>query len=225
MPIRDIQERLNYLGYDVGPVDGIYGHRTEAAIMHALHTLSPVHKFKPLPMRVIPIASMPAATMQRIIVHWSAGSYVMSTDAYEHYHFCVEGEPLRVVRGKHSVKDNEQITGAYAAHVRGINTGSIGVSLMCMAGAKEKPFSYGKFPMKREQWHLAAQAVADLCERYAIEVTDTTVLTHAEVQSNLGVMQRNKWDCTRLPFNLSLKGAKPVGDNFRNLVRQALKRR
>jgi len=94
---------------------------------------------------------------------------------------------------------------------------------MCsMGGAVEAPFSAGKYPMPHEQWDAMTSAVADLCRRYSITVTDKTVLSHAEVQNNLGIAQRGKWDFTRLAFDPTVVGAKACGDKMRAEVRAKL---
>lgn len=91
-----------------------------------------------------------------------------------------------------------------------------------MGGAIESPFSAGKYPMTREQWDAMISTVADLCRRYGIPVTDKTVISHAEVQNNLGLQQRGKWDFTRLAFDPSIFGAKACGDKMRAEVRAKL---
>lgn len=230
MSLRDVQRKLNKLGFPVGDADGIYGRRTEAAILKALNELSlhvkPEVQFSAIPdpddFRVVPKNWMPNVAMDRIILHWSAGAYKMSKASYEHYHLCIEGPVPVLKRGKNSIAANSTIRGSYAAHTRGINTKSIGVSMMCMHGAKENPFSSGKYPMTKAQWDYTVLVVADLCEKYNIEVTPETVLSHAEVQKNLGVKQRNKWDYTRLSFDSNLKGADKIGDLFRFQVKKAM---
>ena len=168
---------------------------------------------------------MPFAKMRRVILHWTAGSYVASSLDKEHYHFLVDGS-LKLMRGKHSVKDNETISGrsqdGYAAHTLGANTGSIGISICASAGAIEQPFNPGKFPVLEAQWQTAAEAVACLCKRYDIPVTDKTVLSHGEVQTNLGIHQRGKWDIAKLTFGKNLMTAKTCGDDFRDRVKLAL---
>ncbi|MFY7925577.1 MAG: peptidoglycan recognition family protein [Aquidulcibacter sp.] len=167
----------------------------------------------------LPSEWLPACRMSRVILHWSAGAYRVSDLDREHYHFIVDGN-AGVVRGEHSIADNVNTADDdYAAHTRGCNTGSIGVSMACMAGATEVPFRAGSFPMKEIQWRRAAEVVAHLVSVYKIDLTDKTVLTHAEVQPNLGIRQNGKWDVTRLPFDRKTVGAKPCGDAFRALVR------
>lgn len=178
-----------------------------------------------LPSVLIKPEWMPSARMKRVILHWTGGSYVASSLDKEHYHFLVDGD-LELLRGLHPISANEFIgkktQDEYAAHTRGANTGAIGISICGSAGASERPFSPGKFPIKEAQWQLAAEATATLCKRYGIPVTDKTVLTHAEVQSNLGIKQNGKWDIAKLIFGKSLNTAKACGDDFRRRVRNAM---
>lgn len=172
----------------------------------------------------IPASWTPQAAMHRIICHWTAGADTASPLDRQHYHFIVEGDG-NLVRGDRSVADNAApIRGAYAAHTLRCNTGSIGVSMACMAGAKERPFFAGYYPMTAVQWGAFVEMVAMLCRRYRIEVTPQTVLSHAEVQGTLGIQQRGKWDFTRLPVDPGVVGAKAVGDKMRREVKEAIAR-
>lgn len=166
----------------------------------------------------VPAGWMPAAKMTRIIVHWTAGTNNASATDREHYHFLIDGAG-KLVRGDPSVKSNEApLKDGYAAHTRNCNTGSIGISLCGMAGAVQSPFSAGKYPLKMEQWQVLIKALADLCQAYGIKPTPKTVLTHAEVQANLGIKQLGKWDIAILPFNTKISTAKKVGDELRAQV-------
>lgn len=226
MSVKTIQEALIAVGYNIGKVDGIAGEKTTAAALDA------IRKAYPHPVKVsgpgwsfaIPSSMLPDVPMKRIINHWTGGAYVASDTDKEHYHFLIEGD-LDVVRGKHSIADNVSLRGKssddYAAHTLNSNTGSIGNSVCCMGGARENPFNPGRFPMLKGQWDLLIRVNAQQCIVYDIPVTDKTVLTHAEVQANLGIAQRGKWDYTRLPFLPGLVGARAIGDKLRQDV-QAL---
>lgn len=161
------------------------------------------------------------AQMQRIIVHWTAGTYQASELDRRHYHFMIQGDG-QVIAGHHRPADNVT-TGDrhYAAHTKGTNTGSIGVALCAMAGAQERPFRPGSHPFSQSQWHRMTQVVAQLCDHYQIPVTARTVLGHGEVQKNLHIRQNGKWDPLVLPFNPSLSKAE-VGDKLRADVLAAL---
>jgi hypothetical protein len=173
----------------------------------------------------IPESWMPQARMARIHVHWTAGSHKASDTDRRSYHILVEGDG-RLVRGHPSIKLNERpVKGSgYAAHTLNANSGAIGVSLCCMGGREvcENPFVCGPFPMTRVQWDRMVEVVAALAKRYEIPVTSKTILTHAEVEPNLGIRQRGKWDVTRLAFDLSVAGARNVGDRLRKEVAVAL---
>jgi hypothetical protein len=171
--------------------------------------------------RIVKSDYMQKAPMERIICHWTAGAYQVSDLDLDHYHFCVDGAGI-VHRGHYAIIDNlSSADGVYAAHTYGLNTGSIGVAVCCMAGAQQFPFTPGKFPMKREQWLKMAEIVAELCYFYKLPITPRTVLQHGEVARLFSIDQWGKWDCMVTPWDL---GAKPlqVADNFRELVKHYL---
>ena len=158
---------------------------------------------------------MPPAKMQRIIVHWTAGGHKASELDRAHYHILIQGDGS-LVRGIPTIDLNQApAKKGYAAHTLNCNTGSIGVSLCCMAGAVESPFNAGSAPMTKAQWDKLPIVLATLCERYSITPGPKTVLSHAEVQSTLGIKQRGKWDIARLAFDKTVIGAKACGDIFR----------
>ncbi|RVM34225.1 N-acetylmuramoyl-L-alanine amidase [Sinorhizobium meliloti] len=227
--VQSLQRRLIALGYPLPKfgADGDFGKETREAVNEALEDLEslrgakPAAEPKPAPMAPsgrkgeVPAEWMPDAKMERIILHWTAGAHKASEFDRGHYHILIEDDG-ELIRGIPSIKLNEApAKKGYAAHTLGANSGSIGVSLCCMGGANEAPFDPGKYPMTRAQWDALTSVVADLCRRYSIPVTDKTVLSHAEVQNNLGIQQRGKWDFTRLAFDPSVKGAKACGDKLR----------
>jgi N-acetyl-anhydromuramyl-L-alanine amidase AmpD len=237
MNVEVIQRALMHAGFNPGPIDGKLGPRTRAAVkaFQKAHALlvdgiagsmtqaalqSYVEPSVPVPsVRAVPAAWMPDAIMKRVIVHWTAGAHKASALDKSHYHVLIEDDG-QLVRGKPSIALNDArgAKASYAAHTLNCNTGSIGVSLCCMAGAIESPFKAGTAPMTRTQWDTLPRVVADLCWRYGIAVTPQTVLSHAEVQINLGIKQRGKWDIARLAFDPSIIGAKACGDGLRKVV-------
>lgn len=230
--IQVIQNRLVQGGFSVGKAgaDGFWGDDTYLALMKALDAaeiglLSEAPDTDPAAVNSgpIPTAWLDSAKMARIICHWTAGSYSVSEIDKEHYHFIIGGDGVPV-RGDHAVMDNVNTAdGDYAAHTLNCNTGSIGISLACMAGAVESPFNPGPYPMRQGQWDVLVRAVAQLCQHYKIAVTPKTVLSHAEVQGTLGITQRGKWDYTRLPFIPTVTGAVNVGNMLRAEVSAYLK--
>jgi hypothetical protein len=72
--------------------------------------------------------------------------------------------------------------------------------------------------MTKEQWDRMCRGIAQLCTFYNIPVTDETVLSHAEVEGTLKIDQNGKWDFTRLPWALDVKGAHACGERMRDDV-------
>ena len=75
--------------------------------------------------------------------------------------------------------------------------------------------------MKRAQWEAMIDVVAQLCKRYRIPITPTTVLGHGEVEKAIGVRQRGEWDPMKLSFDPQLTKAK-VGTKLRADVQTRL---
>ncbi len=162
-----------------------------------------------------------ACTMKRIVLHWTGGAYTASELDRAHYHLLIEGDGT-LVPGVHRIACNgAPAREPRASHTRNCNTGSIGVAVCCMAGATERPFSAGRFPMTQLQWETMARVVAELCARFDISVGTTTVLGHGEVQSVLSIPQRGKWDPLVLPWAPNVP-RQEVMERFRSRVRQHL---
>lgn len=239
--IEDIQQALLDRGFDPKGIDGKMGKNTTQAVRDFQHsvglyvdgdvgplTLAALFPVVPAtePAPVLPAGSdtipkgwLPRADMDRVIVHWTAGRHHASSSDREHYHILWEGDGT-AVRGIPTIDKNDA-SGAksgYAAHTLNCNTGSVGVSMCCMAGAIESPFSPGPAPMTLAQWDAMCRGVAQICRHYGIPVTDRTVLTHAEVQGTLKIRQRGKWDITRIAFRPDVVGARACGDLLRRQV-------
>lgn len=169
-------------------------------------------------------AVLPNCNLKRVVLHWTVGNHKPSSVDRAHYHFIIAGD-LRIVPGVHGVKANALPFSRwrpYAAHALNFNAGSVGVALAGMRGCQERPFKPGDQPITREQWHVAAEVVAQICAQYNIRVTYKTVLQHGEIQANCGVRQRGKWDCMVLPWNPTLT-PRQVARDFRLLVGANLK--
>lgn len=160
--------------------------------------------------------------LQRIILHWSAGTHTVSKIDRLHYHFIIDGSG-DVHAGTHKPEANERpVSGRYAAHTLNCNTGSIGVAMAAMAGAVERPFATGKHPITSDQVEALIALAARLCVQYGIPVSRKTVLSHAEVQPSLGIAQRGKWDIAWLPGMAGPADPVAVGDRLRERIATAL---
>ena len=119
--------------------------------------------------------------MNKIIIHWTAGTYQPNTTDLEHYHFLIDGEGKKHT-GKYKPEDNENCNdGKYAAHTGGGNTGAIGVSMCAMAGFNSAA-SCGNYPITPVQLEACFKLCAELCKKYNIPVEN--VWTHYEFGIN-----------------------------------------
>jgi N-acetyl-anhydromuramyl-L-alanine amidase AmpD len=217
--IKEWQITLQGAGFPPGAIDGDFGPATLKASMASIKDQLP-SATEPDEIHEIPMEWLPKSTkMRRIIAHWTAGSHQASKTDREHYHFIWNGDG-KIVKGDRPVTANESTADndGYAAHTKNCNSGSIGTSVACMAGAKESPFDPGLYPMTKEQWDRMCRGIAQLCTFYNIPVTDETVLSHAEVEGTLKIDQNGKWDFTRLPWALDVKGAHACGERMRDDV-------
>lgn len=155
--------------------------------------------------------------MKRIHLHWTAGADGINQVEDDHYHFIVERDGT-VVSGKHVPEDNIPPLNNYAAHTYHANSYAIGVSLDAMAGAVERPFDPGSYPITEVQLEAMASLVGHLAEKYGIPITRETVLTHAEVEPTLGIKQKWKWDITWLPGMDKPGDPVEVGDRIRAMI-------
>lgn len=152
--------------------------------------------------------------LKRIVLHWTAGTSDVSALDRAHYHYIISGAGV-VVEGDHAPADNVPPLKSYAAHTLSLNSGSIGVSLAGMARSSDRPFAPGPWPINDRQVDAMISLLARLCRQHDIAVTRQTVLSHAEVQPTLGVVQRGKWDISWLPGMNSVGDPVEIGDRIR----------
>lgn len=206
------------------PADGV----PTQATLQALGLLAQL-KTSPSP---VPKNWLVPATMKGIVVHWTAGANKASAFDKSHYHILIEDNGT-IVRGAPKISDNalSGLTANYAAHTWQYNRGMIGVSLCCMGGgatlsgtkSKITAFTSGNALMSKVQWNILPSVLAQLCLAYGIPVGRTSVLSHAEVEGTLGIVQKDKWDIAALSFEaLPAAGksvyanARAIGDRFRS---------
>jgi len=162
--------------------------------------------------------------MNRIIWHHTGGQYNPNATDRRAYHQIIDGDG-QVHSGQFEIAANapgQLRKGAYAAHTRHLNGGSIGVSIAAMAGgAWSDPFG-GQYPVKPAQVDALMRETGRLCGVYGIEVGARTVLSHAEVQTTLGVQQSNKWDFDYDPRGGQSRDPVGIGGELRQEVLRIL---
>lgn len=162
--------------------------------------------------------------LKRIHWHWTAGADGVNEIERDSYNWIVGRDGL-VTEG--SFPWQRQIPplnpGRYAAHTLSANSWAGGLALDAMAGASERPFNAGRYPITEAQLASAVRLCARLCRDHGITVDRKTVLTHAEVGITLGIPQRNKWDITWIPGMVGPGNPIAVGDVIREMVRKAMK--
>jgi murein L,D-transpeptidase YcbB/YkuD len=155
--------------------------------------------------------------INRVVWHWAVSGYTPNSTSLKAYNYVIDGD------GKiHSgVRDSGNFAGAsmakgtYAAHTRALNSGSLGISVAAMVGAKEIPFTAGSAPMKENQIEALLQITAEKMLQYGVELSPRTILSHAEVQPTLGVSQAGKWDYMWLPGMANTMNAIDIGNVLR----------
>ena len=160
--------------------------------------------------------------MKRIHIHWTAGAPGISPKESDSYHYVVERDGA--VHACVPVANNVPplVNGAYAAHTRRANSWAIGVAMDAMAGAKEVPFTAGPYPITDDQYRRTVKLVGELAKKYGIKVSRETVLTHAEVETTLGIKQNSKWDVMWIPGMAKPGDPIKVGDMIRADIRASM---
>jgi hypothetical protein len=164
--------------------------------------------------------------INRLVMHHSAGSLTPTAFDLQHYHRMVTGEG-KVLSGKFPISANaighKLASGTYAAHTLNLNNGAIGLGMACMAGAEwASPRACKAFPRPEQVDAFVAEA-ARLCGLYGITVTRKSVLSHAEVQTTLGVIQKGKWDFDYDPYGvLDTRDPVKIGDMLRDRIIDAM---
>lgn len=199
---RSRQARAASLGF-WSPIDGEDGPRTRRAMADATEA----QRERGLPF-------MHPSGLTRIHIHWTAGAHKAAAADRRSYHYVVEGDGTAIQCHEPTVR---------LSHTLNANGGAIAVSLCAMAGATERPWNPGAYPIRSAQLASMARTVAVLCRAYDIPVTRYSVLTHAEVQPTLGIRQRGKWDICWIPGMDRPADPVSVGDRLRDMIRRAMR--
>jgi hypothetical protein len=210
--IRDMQARCAALGHGPGAIDGMMGPKTRAALSDALRARGG---------RRVSDLFHPSG-LHRVHLHWTAGAYGVIDMERRAYNELVDRDG-NVHSGvfRPEAQANYRV-GHAASHTLNGNTGAIGLAVDAMAGAVERPFDPGSAPLTWPQLDALCARAAQHCEMYDIPVSRWSVMTHAEVQPTLGIVQRWKWDITWLPDMSAPGDPVQVGDRLRAMVREQM---
>lgn len=193
------QARCAALGFWPGPIDGVDGRRTRAALEAAFAS----QRAKGLPFEH-------PSGINRIHWHWTGGGYVPNRTDLGAYHSLIPADGPAV----HPVGPTTR-----RSHTLNANGGAVGVSICAMVGAVERPFNHGRAPITPAQVSGLVRETARLCRLYDIPVSPWSTLSHAEIQPTLGIVQRWKWDITWLPGMDQPGDPIAVGNRLREMVR------
>ena len=155
------------------------------------------------------LARKAKGSIKHIYLHWTAGRYGQAFDDY-HLNIDERGEIYQTCNSLTDLK----------AHTWKRNTAAVGITLCCAYGAvlnsRWQPVYNGYEPTELQIAQMAA-VVAILCRELELEISFSTVKTHAEVAflDGYGPGQDDpdlRWDL------LALSGL-PVTKNLRNYVK------
>lgn len=154
--------------------------------------------------------------MKRVHWHWTAGAEGIIDVEEDSYHEIINPDGTWSP-GTFPIEANKPPLrpGRYAAHTLNANSDAIGIACDAMAGARERPLHWGSNPLTEAQIDAMLRRTAHWCKVYNIPVSRKTTLSHAEVERNLGIKQRNKWDIMVLPGMTRVDDPVVVGDELR----------
>lgn len=104
-----------------------------------------------------------------LVLHWSAGWY---DNFYpEDYHVQI-GEHGEIYLSTNDLSE-------YLPHTWHLNTGTVGISMCCCAGAMTDDL--GEAPPTNDQIEVMAQVIATLCTELWLTISPENVYTHGEI--------------------------------------------
>ena len=150
--------------------------------------------------------------IDKLYLHWTAGTYGQVFDDY-HINIDEHGEIYLTCNTLRDLK----------SHTWNRNSRSVGITLCCAKGAvlnyRWKPVFAG-YPPTEEQVEQMAIVIAILCRELELEISFTTVKTHAEVAllDGYGPGQDDpdlRWDLFTLSGLPETKALRPGGELLR----------
>ena len=119
----------------------------------------------------------------KIYLHWSAGHY---GQFFEDYHINIDSDG--------SIYASTDDLSERLAHTYHRNTGAVGVSLACCAGATSNDL--GDEPPTTAQIDAMAKVVMVLCDEFGLEINKDNVMTHGEAADNIdGIEASEPYGC------------------------------
>lgn len=213
--VRDYQIRCNSLalpGSTVLKVDGMNGPNTRRQISIVMNAMQ-VDDAEDI---------MDPSGIFRIHWHWAASTYTVNWNVVKHYNGVFDKDGNKHDGGTPPQQQAVYLPGKYGvSHTFNANTGAVGLSVAAMAEAKVTNWGtgvvdQGKYPLTWEGIDGMLKETVKLCREFDIKPSPWTTITHAEVQTNIGIKQKNKWDIRVLPDNpTKLLGEKEAGDMLR----------
>lgn len=210
---RDVQARCAALGFDPGPIDGMYGPQTRAAERAAIQSRGGRSRED----------IFHRSGIHRIHWHWTAGARGIIQLERDHYNAVTDSDG-NIYDGKWRIETQADYRAGYygCSHTLNANTGAGGVSMDCMAGANENPFSWGSNKMTWGHVNGMLNWTAVQCQAFDIPVTKWSTLSHSEIQPTLGIWQRWKWDINILPDMEEPGDPVEVGDRLRGMLKHLI---
>ena len=156
------------------------------------------------------------SSLKRIVIHHTAGNYKASSYDKHFYHYLIEGSG-QIIKGDFNPQDNIDCKdNCYAPHIRGFNTGSIGVACCGNYNYSLENRCYSShYPLTQVQMESMYSCIANLCLTFDIPVTLDTVFTHYEYDSLH--LKEGKVDITFIPYCPNIPVNK-VGDYIRQKI-------
>ena len=119
----------------------------------------------------------------KIYLHWSAGHY---GQFFEDYHINIDSDG--------SIYASTDDLSEVLAHTYHRNTGAVGVSMACCAGATSNDL--GDESPTTAQIDAMAKVVMVLCDEFGLEINKDNVMTHGEAADNIdGIEASEPYGC------------------------------
>jgi hypothetical protein len=158
--------------------------------------------------------------INRIHWHWAASTYSVNWNVRRHYNGVFDYEGNQYDGGCPPQQQAAYVPYKVGvSHTLNANTGAVGLTFAGMAGATANwganTVDQGSYPLTWKGVDAMLEHTAELCRLFDIKPSPWTTITHCEVQTNIGIKQRNKWDIRVMPESKTLLTEKSAGDILR----------